>query len=322
MLSRRHIRIKTFLALYAYIFSNNKELDKGEKELMFSLNKVYELYVTLLSVFNEIKNVSEEKIENAKTKLRPTEDDLNPNMKLVHNKAFALLNQNSQLKKDIDKMKIQWRSEAAFSVISQVFKELRSSEEYREYMNSGEDSFEEDKQFLITIFKKFVVNNELLHEVLEDNSIFWNDDLDIVAMAVIKTLETMSESDSGIEGLSPLFKDETDEEYAKLLFRHTIQKEEELEDLITAQTKNWDVDRLAKTDVILMRMALIEAIDFPSIPVKVTINEYIEISKFYSTPKSKGFINGLLDKIFTKLKEDGKINKSGRGLMNKSIPKQ
>jgi N utilization substance protein B len=140
-------------------------------------------------------------------------------------------------------------------------------------------------------------------------------------MAVIKTLETMNESDSGIENLSPLFKDKTDEEYAKLLFRYTIQKGDELENLITAQTKNWDVDRLAKTDVILMRMALVEALEFPSIPVKVTMNEYIEISKFYSTPKSKGFINGLLDKIFAKLKEDGKINKSGRGLMNKSIPK-
>lgn len=321
MLSRRHIRIKTFLALYAYIFSNNKELDKGEKELMFSLNKVYELYVTLLSVFNEIKQVSEEKIENAKTKIRPTEDDMNPNMKLVHNKAFALLNQNSQLKKDIDRMKVQWRSDAAFSVISQVFKELRSSDEYKNYMNSGADSFEEDKEFLITIFRTFVVNNELLHEVLEDNSIFWNDDLDIVAMAVIKTLETMSESDSGIESLSPLFKDKTDEEYARLLFRHTIQKESEAEKMITAQTKNWDVDRLAKTDVILMRMALVEALEFPSIPVKVTMNEYIEISKFYSTPKSKGFINGLLDKIFNQLKTDGKINKTGRGLINKSISK-
>ena len=321
MLSRRHIRIKTFLALYAYIFSNNKELDKGERELMFSLNKVYELYITFLSVFDEIKKISQEKIENAKSKHRPTEDDLNPNLKFVNNKVFSKLNQNAQLQKDIDKMKIKWRSEAAFSVISQLYKEIKGSEEYKSYMNSGADSFNEDKNFLVTIFRNFVVNNELFHEVLEDNSIFWNDDLDIVALATIRTIESMSDGDSGIEALSPLFKDEDDEVYAKTLFRNSILKQTECEKLIKGQTKNWDLDRLAKADVILMNMAIIEALDFPSIPVKVTMNEYIEISKFYSTPKSKGFINGILDKIFNQLKSDGKINKTGRGLINKSLPK-
>jgi len=321
MLSRRHIRIKTFLALYAYIFSNNKELDKGERELLFSLKKVYELYITFLSVFNEIKILAEEKIENAKTKNRPTEDDLNPNMKFVNNRVFALLNQNSQLQKDIDNMKIMWSTDGAFTVISQIYQEIKKSDEYQAYMNSGADSFGEDKNFLISVFKENIVNNELLHDVLEDNSIFWNDDLDIVAIATIKTIENMSENDSGFETLTPLFKDEDDEKYAKLLFRNVILKEAECQKLISAQTKNWDVDRLAKTDVILMNMAIVEALDFPSIPVKVTMNEYIEISKFYSTPKSKGFINGILDKIFNQLKSDGKINKLGRGLINKSIQK-
>lgn len=321
MLSRRHIRIKTFLALYAYIFSNNKELDKGERELMFSLKKVYELYITFLSVFNEIKLLAEEKIENAKTKNRPTEDDLNPNLKFVRNKVFDVLNGNSQLQKEISNMKIQWSSEGAFSVISQVYLEMKKSDEYKNYMNSGADSFAEDKNFLITIFKNHVVNNDLFHEVLEDNSIFWNDDLDIVALAVIKTIESMNDNDSGFETLSPLFKDEDDEQFAKILFRNVILKESECEKLIKGQTKNWDIERLAKTDVILMNMAIVEALDFPSIPVKVSMNEYIEISKFYSTPKSKGFINGILDKIFTQLKNEGKINKIGRGLINKSIQK-
>lgn len=321
MLSRRHIRIKTFLALYAYIFSNNKELDKGERELMFSLNKVYELYITFLSVFNEIKLLAEEKIENAKTKNRPTEDDLNPNLKFVNNRVFALLNQNSQLQKDISNMKVMWSTDGAFTVINQIYQEIKKSDEYRAYMNSGADSFGEDKNFLVNIFKENIVNNELLHDVLEDNSIFWNDDLDIVAIATIKTLESMSENDSGFETLIPLFKDEDDEKYAKILFRNAILKETECQKLISAQTKNWDVDRLAKTDVILMNMAIVEALDFPSIPVKVTMNEYIEISKFYSTPKSKGFINGILDKIFAQLKNEGKINKMGRGLINKSIQK-
>jgi transcription antitermination protein NusB len=321
MLSRRHIRIKTFLALYAYIFSNNKELDKGERELLFSLKKVYELYITFLSAFNEIKVLAEEKIENAKTKNRPTEDDLNPNLKFVNNRAFALLNQNSQLQKDISNMNVMWSTDGAFTVISQIYQEIKKSDEYQAYMNSGADSFGEDKNFLISIFKENIVNNELLHDVLEDNSIFWNDDLDIVAIATIKTIENLSENDSGFETLTPLFKDEDDETYAKLLFRNAILKDAECQKLIGAQTKNWDVDRLAKTDVILMNMAIVEALDFPSIPVKVTMNEYIEISKFYSTPKSKGFINGILDKIFNQLKSDGKINKMGRGLINQSIQK-
>ena len=321
MLSRRHIRIKTFLALYAYIFSNNKELDKGERELMFSLKKVYELYITFLSVFHEIHQLAEEKIENAKTKNLPTEDDLNPNLKFVNNRIFSLLNQNTQLQKEIENMKVMWRTDAAFSVISQTFMEMKKSPEYSGYMNSGADSFSEDKNFLVNLFKTYIINNELLHEVLEDSSIFWNDDLDIVALATIKTLEGMDENDSGFETLTPLFKDEDDENYAKLLFRNTILKSSELENLISGQTKNWDVDRLAKTDVILMNMAIVEALDFPSIPVKVTMNEYIEISKFYSTPKSKGFINGILDKIFNQLKNDGKINKTGRGLVNKSVQK-
>ncbi len=321
MLSRRHIRIKTFLALYAYIFSNNKELDKGERELLFSLKKVYELYITFLSAFNEIKVLAEEKIENAKTKNRPTEDDLNPNLKFVNNRAFALLNQNSQLQKDISNMNVMWSTDGAFTVISQIYQEIKKSDEYQAYMNSGADSFGEDKNFLISIFKENIVNNELLHDVLEDNSIFWNDDLDIVAIATIKTIENLSENDSGFETLTPLFKDEDDETYAKLLFRNAILKDAECQKLIGAQTKNWDVDRLAKTDVILMNMAIVEALDFPSIPVKVTMNEYIEISKFYSTPKSKGFINGILDKIFNQLKSDEKINKMGRGLINKSIQK-
>ena len=321
MLSRRHIRIKTFLALYAYIFSNNKELDKGERELLFSLKKVYELYITFLSAFNEIKVLAEEKIENAKTKNRPTEDDLNPNLKFVNNRAFALLNQNSQLQKDISNMNVMWSTDGAFTVISQIYQEIKKSDEYQAYMNSGADSFGEDKNFLISIFKENIVNNELLHDVLEDNSIFWNDDLDIVAIATIKTIENLSENDSGFETLTPLFKDEDDETYAKLLFRNAILKDAECQKLIGAQTKNWDVDRLAKTDVILMNMAIVEALDFPSIPVKVTMNEYIEISKFYSNTKSKGFINGILDKIFNQLKSDGKINKMGRGLINKSIQK-
>ena len=321
MLTRRHIRIKTFLALYAYVFSNNKEVIKGKKELIFSLNKVHELYITFLSAFIELKGFAEEKIENSKQKIRPTEDDLNPNTKFVNNKAILLLEKNLEFKSELNKMKIQWRTEGAYNVIRQIYIELKDSEEYEDYMNSGGDSMEEDQMFLVSIFKNFILNNELLQDVLEDSSIFWNDDLDLVALSVIKTLDNFNEKLDENHSLIYLYKDESDEEFAMDLFVNTVEKDKECSELIRTQIKNWDVERLAKTDVILMNMAIVEALYFPSIPTKVTMNEYIEISKFYSTPKSKGFINGILDKIFKQLKADGKINKMGRGLINKSSTK-
>ena len=276
-----------------------------------------ELANKILLETRNTKKVSLTNVETVEQKLR-----LRQNLINTLDRETEILNRESaKLQKDIDNMKIQWRTEAAFSVISQLYKDIKVSDEYKNYMNSGADSFNEDKNFLVTIFRNFVVNNELLHEVLEDSSIFWNDDLDIVALSAIKTLESIGDNDAGFEALVPLFKDEDDEKFAKTLFRNTILKQDECEKLIKGQTKNWDIDRLAKTDVILMNMAIIEALDFPSIPVKVTMNEYIEISKFYSTPKSKGFINGILDKIFSQLKADGKINKTGRGLISKSLPK-
>lgn len=321
MLTRRHIRIKTFLALYSYQFSKSSDVQKGEKELMFSLNKVFEMYCVYLSLFNEIKNFAEQKIEDAKGKNFPTEDELNPNLKFVNNRVFQLLNSNKSLNEEIKRKKIQWQGEAEFNVVKQIYLDLKNSDKYREYMNSGDDSLHEDKQYLIYIFKNHIITNELLHELLEDKSIFWNDDLDIVATGVTNTIDSFRNESNEHHQLIQLFKDEADEQFAKDLFKYTLLNSSETDDLISNQTQNWDMDRLAKSDLILMSMAITEALKFPSIPTKVSLNEYIEISKYYSTPKSKGFINGILDKIFNQLNKEGKINKMGRGLINKSISK-
>ena len=321
MLTRRHIRIKTYLSLYSYQFSKSSNIQKGEKELLFSLDKVYEMYTIYLSVFNELKEFAAQKIVDAKGKNFPTEDELNPNLKFIENRAFSLIKSNNELNEELKRKRIQWGTEAEFNVIKQIYLEVKNSDKYREYMNSGEDSLHEDKQYLISVFKQHIITNELLHDLLEDKSIFWNDDLDIIAPAVINTIDFLRADSNEHYKLLPLYKDDSDEDFGRELFKSTLLYADEAEELIAKQTRNWDMDRLAKSDLILMNMAIAEGLDFSSIPIKVSLNEYIEISKFYSTPKSKGFINGILDKIFTQLKNDGKINKLGRGLINKTITK-
>ncbi len=319
MLTRRHIRIKTFQSIYSHIFSKKEDISIGEKELIFSLGKVYELYSLYLSVFAEIQDFANQKIEDAKNKNRPTEDELNPNLKFVNNRVFEMLNKNIELNNEIKKRKIKWTSEGSFNVIKQIWNNIKTSDEYREYMNSGEDTLHEDKQFLIWVFKNIIITNELLHELLEDQSIFWNDDLDVIISAVTLTLDLIRDDSTEYYKLRPLFKDETDEGFARKLFKQTLINDEESLKFIHKHSQNWDLDRLAKIDLILMSMAITEATKFPSVPLKVSLNEYIEISKYYSTPKSKNFINGILDKIFAELKADGKIVKAGRGLINKSL---
>lgn len=319
MITRRHIRIKTFQSLYSYIFSQKTDIGIGEKELIFSLDKVHDLYVTYLSVYKEIRDFAARKIEDGKNKNFPSEDELNPNMKFVDNKVFHVLETNKELNNILKKKKIKWETEGAFNVVKQIWQAIKTSDEYREYMNSGVSNLHEDKQFLIGVFKQHIITNELLHELLEDLSIFWNDDLDVILTSMALTIDLIKEDTNEGYRLRPLYKDKDDVYFAQKLFRETVKSEDEHMELIHKQSKNWDLERVAKSDLILMRMALTEAINFPSIPLKVTLNEYIEISKFYSTPKSKQFINGLLDKIINELKAEGKINKAGRGLINKSL---
>ena len=315
ILTRRHIRIKVLQALYAYFKSNNDNYVAGEKELFFSLNKMYDMYLLYFLVFDEVVRLAQNKIDDGKKKRLPTEADLNPNLKFVENKTFKLISENRALKAKAEQRKLKWVNEE--DAMKSVFKEILESDLYADYMSTSESTFEEDKIFASKLFKKVVANCEFIHHIFEEKSIYWVDDIDLVCSMVLKTIKGFSEKSDEFEELSTLYKEDDDEEeFAKILFRKTVDQDTENTEVINERTKNWEVERIASMDVLLMKMALTEAREFNQIPVKVTMNEYIEVSKFYSTPKSNVFINGILDKVFADMKTSGEISKIGRGLID------
>lgn len=314
MLNRRQLRIKVLQNLYSYYQSEEQDVFKAEKQLDFSIDKMYEMYLYLLQLIVEMQGMAIEKIESGRNKKLPTPEDLNPNTKFVTNIPLRMLSNSKKLRKECERTGVSWSDN--MDLVKKIFKSLTATEDYIEYMSSKTRGFEHDREFLLRFFKRHMVNEELLHDYFEEKSIFWNDDLDLMAGMAIKTIKLIDEDSDDIELLS-LWKDAEDEqEFMKTLFRQTLAKGEESEKLIDEYTKNWELERIAMMDVILMKMALAEARSFPSIPLKVTLNEYIELSKYYSTPKSNSFINGVLDQLFSKLKEDGTITKSGRGLID------
>jgi N utilization substance protein B len=338
MLNRRQLRIKILQSLYAFYTQDEGDVAKTENELFFSIDKDYELYLRLLQLVVEMQDQAIERIEAGKNKKLPTPEDLNPNTKFVTNSLLRMLSHSKVLKKACESRSITWQDNP--DLVKKMFRALTVTEDYLEYMTSKERGFEHDKDYLIRFFKKHLVNEELLHDYLEEKSIFWNDDLDIIASMVIKTMKIADEESEDITllplvedavafakfkehnlkvyklELLPLWKSDEDEvDFVKTLFRNTIGKGEDNAILIDEYTKNWELERIASMDIILMKMALAEAQSFPSIPLKVTLNEYIELSKYYSTPKSNSFINGVLDQLFVRLKEDGLIKKTGRGLL-------
>lgn len=314
MLNRRHLRIKIFHALYAYFQRSKENLEKGEKELFFSITKMREMYFLLLLIFDQLARFAEMRMEEQKKKRLPTYEDLHPNRKFVDNRLLRMLQENQALSQVAEKDKISWADQP--ELIKKLYLEIIDTEEYQQYMSSGEDSFEEDRQALVQLFKKVIVNFEPLQHYFEDKSIFWIDDLDLVSSMVIKTLKMFTENSTSGQELLDLYKDPEDEvTFVRTLYRQTVVQSDENEALIREKAENWDMERIAMLDMILMKMALTEAREFSQIPIKVTLNEYIEISKFYSTPKSNTFINGILDKLFAEMKESGKIRKIGRGLI-------
>ena len=313
MLNRRHLRIKVLQALYAYFQSENDDYVKAEKELFAGIDRIYDLYLYLLLTFSELRHIAEHRIEENKKKIRPTEEDLSPNLKFVNNEVIRLLEDNKALRKLSETRKINWIGDVNHEIFRKMFLEMREGETYFEYMNNGANGFEEDKAFAIALFKSDIANFPLLYNYFEEKSIHWLDDIDLACSMVVKTIKYMQEG-SDVEILS-LYKDKEDEqEFVRELFKQTIAKNEENEVLIDELTSNWELDRIAKMDVLLMNMAITELQVFNNIPTKVTLNEYIEISKFYSTPKSNAFINGVLDKAIARLEKEDKIKKIGRGL--------
>jgi len=301
MINRVLIRLKIVQIVYAYYQNGNKNLDTAEKELFFSLSKAYDLYNYLLLLMIELTNFAHKRIDAAKNKLVPSEEDLAPCMKFVENKFIAQLEVNKQLSEFVSNQKKTWANETDF--IKELFDKIVSSDIYKEYMESEESSYTQDRELWRKIYKNFIMTNESLDQVLEDQSLYWNDDKEIVDTFVIKTIKKFEEKQGANQKLLPEFKDDEDQEFARRLFRRSILNEDYYRHLISENTKNWDLDRVAFMDVIIMQIAMAEILSFPNIPISVSLNEYVEIAKLYSTAKSGGFINGTLDGIVNQLKK-------------------
>lgn len=314
MLNRRHLRVKVLQSLYAYYQSEEVNLVKTEKELLSSIERIYDLYLCLLLTFGELKRLAVSRAEENAKKLRPSEEDLNPNTKFIDNSVLVLLEDSKRLRYESEDRTVNWVGDVEQEIFRKIFNGLKDSESYLAHMNNELTGFEEDKQFLIDLFKTDIANSEVLYSYFEEKNIFWIDDIDLVCQMVIKTIKAATED--GIEIL-PLYKDKDDElEFVRTLLRKTVDMESELLGVIDKMTNNWELERIAKMDVLLLRMALTELIVFKAIPSKVSMNEYIEIAKFYSTEKSPSFINGILDKAISDLTASGRIVKIGKGLIN------
>ncbi|CAN5390445.1 transcription antitermination factor NusB [soil metagenome] len=301
-------------ALYGFLQSDTKDLARSEKELFAGIDKIYDLFIYQLAFLIELKHVATVLMEDAKIKRLPTEHDLNPNLKFIENKFINQLSENIHLQREINNRKISWNNE--FELSKKIFNLIKVSPEFAKYMSDSEHSYTADREFVLEMFKESIADYELLNHLYEEKNLHWGDDIYIVNPMVVKLIEGYKENATPDSSLMSLYKDkEEDMLFVKDLFRETAMRNDEIEKMIGDKTKNWEVERIALMDVLLMKMAITEILHFSSIPVKVTLNEFIEISKMYSTPKSKIFINGILDKIVADLKAGDKLNKMGRGLM-------
>ena len=308
MINRVLIRLKIVQIVYAYYQNGGKNLDTAEKELFFSLSKAYDLYNYLLLLMVEVTKQANKRLNAAKNKLVPTKEELFPNTKFVENRFIAQLEVNKQLLEFSNNQKKTWENEADF--VKTLCDKILESDIYKEYMASETSSYEEDRELWRKLYKNIIFNNIELDQVLEDQSLYWNDDKEIVDTFVLKTIKRFDEKNGAKQELLPEFKDEEDQDFARRLFRRTILNADYYRHLISENTKNWDLDRVAFMDVVIMQIALAEILSFPNIPVSVSLNEYVEIAKLYSTPKSGGFINGTLDGIDNSLKKENKLTKN------------
>ncbi len=313
MLSRRLLRVKVMQTVYGYHKGGEKNLQRAEKDLFHSISKSYELYHLLLLLILEVSNFAEKRIEMGLKKNRPTSADLNPVRIFVDNEVVAQLRTNEQLLKYVDATGVSWSNNPA--MVRNIYEEVIHSELYKEYLKCETPSYEEDKKFVAKLYEKVIGQYEPLYVFLEEQSIFWNDESEFILSMVVKSIKEFSLGNGAEQPLQKEFKDDDDRNFVKSLLRKVVVNGDEYLKLIEEFSKNWEIDRVAFLDIILMKIALAEVMEFPQIPVKVTLNEYIEIAKHYSTPKSGVFINGILDKIIEHLKDDERFLKSGKGLL-------
>jgi len=313
MISRRLLRIKALMALYAFNRREDEDLAQAEKELMFSIGKSYDLYHYLLLLVLEVADIAEEKIDRALQKRIPTPEDLNPKRRFIDNRVIAQLRKNIEFKNYISSKKLSWVNNSHIPRL--LYNKMLAWEGYEEYMSSEKDAYISDKKFITRLITEFFTNSEDLNSNLEEQSIYCNDDMEYISSMVEKTLKKFKAESGENCQLMPLFKNAEDEEFVKILFRKAILDSKKCSGLIDKNTTNWEVDRIALMDILVMQLAITEILEFPEIPVKVTLNEYIEIAKYYCTSKSSTFVNGILDNIVKEIRDKGLFNKFGRGLV-------
>jgi N utilization substance protein B len=307
MINRVLLRTKIVQILYSYYKSDGKSLPLAEKELFHSIEKTYDLYFHLLQLSVEITRYAAGKIETKRNRLLPTDEDLHPNTRFIDNSFVAQLSKNAQFNAHLSAHKLSWVNYP--DIIKELFEELVATEFYTEYMNSPSVDYVADKDIWRKIYKKVILQNEELEDSIQDQSIYWTDDIEMVVSFIIKTIKRFDLSNGAEQDLLPMFKDQEDAEFARKLIQSVLTKSVDLREMIDVNTKNWELDRIAFMDIIIMEVALAELLDFPTIPVNVTLNEYIEIAKTYSTEKSGTFINGVLDNIVGQLKKENKLIK-------------
>ncbi|TCI89950.1 transcription antitermination factor NusB [Tenacibaculum sp. M341] len=312
MINRRHIRLKVMQSVYAMQQSQNTDLIKEEKFLKFSVQKMFDLYVLNFQLILEVQKLAAKKIELSKKKILATKEDLNPNTKFIDNELINQIKDSVSLEGYVELNNLNnWDLDDEYVKI--IWEKLSKSKLYEEYMKTRENSFHEDQIFLVNFFKEIIAPEEKLAEYYEDKMISWVDDIPFVNTWVVKTLNKQKKQNIFV--LGNLYKDEDDKRFVTELFNKVMLHKHKYDDDITDKTPNWETDRIADIDMILLKMAITEFLHFPSIPSRVTINEYIELAKDYSTNKSGYFINGVLDKLSKSYTESKKMVKIGRGLL-------
>lgn len=318
MLNRRFLRVKVLQQIYAYHQAEETDLLAAERRLLNSVDSLYELFIRQLTFWVEVKCFAERRIEENMHKNFPTEEDLNPNRKFVNNRVINALENNRDLHALQEKYKINWDNDRE-DFIRGFYNRLREYPEYKEYMSSPKDSFASDKKLILDIIDNYMEDDDVLFDFYSDKNLVYNSDYQICLFLLWKFFNEMEVSFDANTKIPAAFKTENDEtnddkNFIVRLFRLTMKNADNYRELVKANISNWDYDRIALMDKIIIFMALTEFCQFHDIPVKVTINEYIEISKYYSTPDSRRFVNGILDKLSEQLKTEGKLIKSGRGL--------
>ena len=302
MINRILIRIKVLQIVYAYYQKDSNDLKVAENELLLSLRRSYDLYYYFLLLIVDVTRMYERMIETKRNKYRPTDEERNPDMRMLNNRLANQIAENEDMLKYIKEHGISWADDMDF--VKKILDLIITSDVYSDYIKGEEDNYEADKEFWRLVFKRIISNNEFVEDYLEEKSIYWNEDVDIIESFIIKTIKRFDESAGSKQEMMPMFNNNDDYDYVIKLFRQTLLNGDKYRERIDKHMRNWESERVASMDMVIMQVALAEIMNFPTIPISVTLNEYIDAAKYYSTPKSGTFINGVLDSIVEELKAE------------------